>query len=364
MSSIILNVGVSEGVTGLLRYLLDSGKVDGVLTTRRIPGSTSFDLALITDSSNLSEADPLAPVMTVNAGQPLSSISLSGKKLAAVLKPCELRAFCERVKREQGSFENLLTISYTCGGVFPLEKVTAGQIEELMPGYRETVSTGGIPDGTRETCRICEHFIPINSDVTVSVAGQQDLDGKCVMYLNSAKAEAFTEGFDGERNGQEFDPAPLENTLAARKSGKNDLFASMSETSGGLDGLLDLFGKCIGCHGCSRICPICYCLLCDFESSNFDYSTSDCEEYISRKGALRLPPDTILFHLGRLTHMSFSCVGCGMCSDVCPVDIPVAAVFSKTGEKTSALFDYLPGGDVEEPVPVMVFREEELSEFG
>ena len=249
MSSIVLNTGASEGVTELLRYLLDSGKVDGILTTRRIPGS--FDLALITDSSHLSEAYPLAPVMTVNAGQPLSSISLSGKNLAAVLKPCELRAFVERVKREQGSFENLLTISHTCGGVFPLEKFAAGQVEELMPGYRETVSKGGIPDGTRDTCRTCENFIPINADITVSVAGERDSNDKCTMYLNSAKAEALTEGFNGERNGRVFDPSILQSTLAARKSGKEELFASMRETGNGLDGLLDLFGKCIGCHGCS-----------------------------------------------------------------------------------------------------------------
>ena len=53
-----------------------------------------------------------------------------------------------------------------------------------------------------------------------------------------------------------------------------------------------------------------------------------------------------------------------MCSDVCPVGIPVAAVFRKTGEKTAALFDYVPGRDVEESIPVMVYKEEELSDLG
>ena len=62
--------------------------------------------------------------------------------------------------------------------------------------------------------------------------------------------------------------------------------------------------------------------------------------------------------------MSFSCVGCGQCSDVCPVDIPVASVFKKTGEETAALFDYVPGRDSEESIPVMVFKEEEFEELG
>jgi formate dehydrogenase subunit beta len=364
MSSIVIDTSASRKVKELLRFLLDSGKIDAAVTMRKIPENNSYDLTLITDAPDLDEAVPVIPVMTVNAGQVLSSISTSGKKIAAVLKPCELRAFVELVKREQGSFENLLTISYTCGGVFPLELVKEGQIEELLPKYDKTISKGEVPINTRDTCRACEHFIPMNADITVSVSGECESGKGCVMYLNTEKAEEFTEGFGGERSEQKFDPSLFQKTLDARLAEKGKLFASITKDGPGLDGLLDLFGKCVGCHGCNSVCPICYCLLCDFESANFDYNLPYFEEYLSRRGALRLPPDTIFFHMGRLTHMSFSCVGCGMCSDVCPVGIPVAAVFKKTGEKTAALFDYVPGRDVEESIPVMVYKEEELSDIG
>ena len=364
MSSIVIDTSASKGVTNLLKFLLENGKADAVLTMRKISETGSYDLGLITDVKNLDEAVPLIPVMTVNTGQILSSLSPAGKQIAVVLKPCELRGFTERVKREQGSFENLLTISYTCGGVFPLDMITAGQVEELIPRYEKAISKGEIPSNTRDTCRACEHFIPMNADITISVTGECEPGKGCVMYLNTEKAEKFTEGFASERNKNTFDPSKLDKLLDARSGEKKKLFASLEEIGTGLDGMVDLFGKCVGCHGCSRVCPICYCLLCDFESSNFDYNLPYFKEYVSRKGALRLPPDTIFFHLGRLTHMSFSCVGCGMCSDVCPVGIPVATVFSKTGEKTAALFDYVPGRDIEESIPVMVFKEEEFSDIG
>jgi len=364
MSSIIIDTSASRGVTGLLKFLLESGKIDAALTMRNDPENNTYDFGLITDASNLDEAVPLIPVMTVNAGQVLSSISISRKKIAAVLKPCELRAFVELVKREKGSLENLLTISYTCGGVFPLDTVITGQIKELLPKYRKTILNGEIPVNTRDTCRACEHFIPMNADITVSVIGECEPGVGCVMHLNTERAVEFTEGFGGERSDRKFDPSTLKKTLDARLAEKEKLFASVTKDGPGLDRLLDTFGKCVGCHGCSSVCPICYCLLCDFESANFDYNLPYFEEHLSRKGALRLPPDTIFFHLGRLTHMSFSCVGCGMCSDVCPVDIPVAAMFKKTGEKTAALFDYLPGRDVEESIPVMVYKEEEFPDIG
>ncbi len=172
MSSIIIDTSASRGVTGLLKFLLESGKIDAALTMRNDPENNTYDFGLITDASNLDEAVPLIPVMTVNAGQVLSSISISRKKIAAVLKPCELRAFVELVKREKGSLENLLTISYTCGGVFPVDTVITGQIKELLPKYRKTILNGEIPVNTRDTCRACEHFIPMNADITVSVIGE------------------------------------------------------------------------------------------------------------------------------------------------------------------------------------------------
>ncbi len=62
--------------------------------------------------------------------------------------------------------------------------------------------------------------------------------------------------------------------------------------------------------------------------------------------------------------MAVSCVNCGMCSDVCPADIPVATLFSMVGESLQKLFDYLPGRDLEEPAPAETFIENEFAGLG
>jgi len=358
MTSIAMAIEASAAVRELLEWLLSNGRADAVLTPRRSAETGSCDLALITSARDLTDAEPFQPVMTANAGQPLSAASMSGKRLAAVLKPCELRAFTERVKREQGSFDRVLTVSTVCDGVFPLERVAAGELDRLLPGCHESASGGETASGVRETCAACEGFVPMNADISVSRT-----EGGCLLHLHSARALERLEGFGGDRIEAEPDREVLARMLETRSAAKAELFRSIGG-SGGLDGLVDLFGRCVGCHGCSRVCPICYCLACDFESAGLESDLPHFQAILAERGGLRLPPDTILFHLGRLTHMSFSCVGCGMCSDVCPAGIRVAAVFRRTGEGTAALFGYVPGRDVSEPIPVTVFKEEELGDIG
>jgi formate dehydrogenase subunit beta len=364
MSSIKLDMSAPKGVTALLEYLLGSGKVSAVLTPRRDPDTGAYDIGLVADEVGLVNSAPVDPVMVANTGLILSALTPATKPMAVVLKPCELRAFVERVKREQGSLENVLTISYTCGGVFPLERVIEESFADTIPSYLKRVASGEIVEGIRETCKACEYFVPITADVTVSITGDADSTAACRIYLNTERAKELVRGLEGEQSDDDFDSTLIEKVSIKRLAEKQKLLASLTPAEDGLDGLIEVFGKCIGCHGCGRVCPICYCLLCDFESRSFDYDLPYFEKELAGKGALRLPPDTIFFHLGRMTHMSFSCVGCGLCSDTCPVGIPVAAMFKKVGEHTASLFDYVPGRDVEEAVPVMVFKEEEFHELG
>ena len=72
-------------------------------------------------------------------------------------------------------------------------------------------------------------------------------------------------------------------------------------------------------------------------------------------------PDTIFYHLVRLFHVSMSCTGCGQCADVCPANIPLWAVSLKMGEAVQKAFDYLPGKDVEEGLPITTFVPEEFA---
>jgi formate dehydrogenase subunit beta len=89
------------------------------------------------------------------------------------------------------------------------------------------------------------------------------------------------------------------------------------------------------------------------------------EDYLQRaesKGSIRFLPDTTLFQMGRMMHMSLSCVSCGACEDACPMSIPVAQIFSMIADETQGSFDYVSGRDPNESLPLIAYKEEELHE--
>ncbi len=362
-----INKSSVKSVIDLLKFLFESKKINGVFTLRKAKQNSSVDYALITDISGLDKAVPFYPLMPANAGKVLSYFTLkkpTSKPIAAVLRPCEIRSFIELVKREQGSLENFLIISSSCGGVLPIKSTEEQDFDKSVSDYWKSVKNAEVYANIRPSCKACEFFTPFNADMTFSLIGEKGMDKECKIILHTDKAEKFVVGFRGNISEGELESSEITSLLEQRKSKKEKLFDEIGIKNTGLEGMVNVFGKCLGCHGCMRVCPICYCILCDFESPTYDYRKIDYENQLHKKGGLRLPPDTIFFQIGRLTHMSFSCVGCGMCSDVCPVNIPVSTIFMKTGEETRQPFDYLPGKDVEDKIPVMIFKEEEFTDLG
>ena len=360
-----INKNVEQALLDLLKYLLENGKVKGVFTLRKISKDGAIAYSLITNPDDLKDAVPLYPLMPVNAGNLLSRFTLKGstnEPVIAVVKPCELRGFVELVKREQGSFENLFIISYTCGGAYPITMAVDNTVEKSLSKYWTAVKKGEVPGELRPTCKGCEEFIPYTADMTVDLIGNSDIDKQCMIFLNTEKGAELVKGMDGAFLEKKLDTKKLDMFRSKREKEKKKLFDDIEEKMNGMDGLIDIFGRCIGCHGCMRVCPICYCKLCEFDSIDSEYKPSTLESELNKRGGLRVPPGTIYYQLGRLTHISISCVGCGACDDVCPVDIPVAAIFKKVGESVQKMFGYIPGKDVEEDIPLVTFKKEEFSE--
>jgi len=361
-----INKGAEETLRELLRSLLESGRVSGVLALGRTgDADRGVAYSLFTDPDAFSadgDALPLFPFMPANAGGLLSRLMLKGppaEPVAAVIKPCELRAFIELVKLSQASLDNILLISSTCGGVYPFDVGADGSLEERLPQYWEAVKQGELDDNVRPACRACAHFVPGNADITVALMGEADLDTQCTLYLNTEKGTRFVKGLQGTDLSGEPETELVQRSQSQREAYREELFAGVEV---GLHGLINTFGRCISCRACKTVCPICYCYLCHFDSQECERPPAFYEGELERKGGLRVPSDTVFFQLGRMTHMSVSCVGCGMCTDVCPADIPVSTIFSKVGASVQALFDYQPGRDVDEEIPLRTFEEEELAQ--
>jgi len=354
-----------EAVKDFLKTLLEKEKVCGVFTLKKIT-SKAVAYTLVTDPAELDDAVPLYPLMPVNAGKLLSRFSLKGsskKPVIAVVKPCELRGFVELIKREQGSIDNLFIMSFTCGGVFPTSTEVDGTAEKQLGSYWETVKKGMVNKDVRPTCQSCEEFIPYTADITLEVLGKTDIDKQCIMHITSKKGELLFEDNKNKFIEKDLDTKKLDTIRKQRSQEKEKLYEQLDKKLTNIDGLIEIFSKCLSCHGCSKVCPICYCKLCEFESADAEYGPSQYDSELKKRGGLRVPPGTIYFQLGRLSHISISCVACGACDDVCPVDIPVAMIFKKIGESVQQMFDYVPGKDYDEPIPLVTFENEEFSEI-
>ncbi len=355
-----LNHSTDEGVRELLKSLLVSGRVKGVLCLSKMGRENAVIYSLITQPDVMDKTVPLFPVMPQNAGGILSHLTMcspSPSPIAVVVKPCELRAFIELLKLKQGSEENFLLISSTCGGVYPL-KMDASEVEEKLPQYWEAVKQGKIPPGVRSACMACENFIPYTSDMTISLVGNSAIAEQSHIWLNTSRGEQFASDM-GEVSSQEQFAGDMEAFRHHRQEQKDKLVTELGQID-----LEKVWGRCIGCHLCSKVCPVCYCHLCYFDSPVSEHEISDYETEVDRKKRVRVPLDIIFYHLVRLFHVATSCVGCGMCGEVCPVNIPLAVISLKVGGAVQEVCDYLPGRDVGEELPLTSFKVEEFAAVG
>jgi len=367
MTTLRTTQGAQDSIVELLRHLMAKEHIRGVLALRRLGNSGAMNYELITKCERLDEIEPFHPVMPANAGRLLSKLTLNGafdEPIAAVLRPCELRAFVELVKRQQGDPTNILTISSTCAGVLPLESSVHEGADTRVAEYWAAVDRGDLPDGIRPSCRICEYPVPFGADVVVRLVGEGSANSGSAIAFRDEKTAKLADGMPGELQQATEELAEPETIRSLRASERETQRVGLEASALGLDGLIETFALCTNCHGCSAVCPICYCQLCEFESSRSGFKPERYESELQKKGAAKVPPGTLAFHMGRMAHMAMSCVGCGMCTDVCPAAIPVASLFQKVGRGVQELFDYIPGRDVDEAIPLTTFMEQELEDIG
>jgi formate dehydrogenase subunit beta len=385
--SVTAYLKVAEGDTlgtlqSFLGRLLTEDIVDALLVPQKLPTGNNVVPALIRDPAKLIGVDPIAPVMPIIAAKAVSNVTATehGERLAAVLRSCELRAVIELVKLQQASLDNVILIGVDCLGTYEVKDyarlIEAGvdPTVELLTQAAEGQLTAHNGYQFRDVCRMCEKPVPGGPDVhrpdiTIGLLG---LDPSKQILIQASDALAEKLGLEANvgQVGNLSAEAPagrkkvIERLIAERAAERDRMFAAFRERATGMDGLLAEFSTCIRCYNCMGACPICYCKECIFRTPTFDHASPQYFRWAERKGAIRLPTDTLLFHLTRLNHMATSCVGCGMCESACPSELPVALIFRAVGQETQAVFDYHPGRSLEEEVPVATFREDELTDLG
>jgi formate dehydrogenase subunit beta len=354
------------GVRGVLRDLIEkalAGSHTGaVLVPVRTPARDSYAWILTNDLKVLDEATPAAPTMPVQGAKALRSLTRKGKgavKVLAVMRPCEVKAALELAKLNQVRLDNVILVSYDCPGALPLQDY----VDDPAGGekrFDSMLEAGQTDDAAvKPACRICVDFSQVDSDIHVGTVGEPA--GSALLIGASEKGEDLLEALGIACN---EGTSGWMQAVSDLKSKREDRRAkALAETGAGLqgfDGLRATFATCIGCHNCQSACPICYCRQCYFDSEAARQEPATLIDAAAIRGGIDFPANRVMFHTGRMTHMSLSCVSCGQCSDACPVSIPVADIFSYMAGLTQPTFEYVAGKNDGKPLPLRDFREEEV----
>jgi len=356
-------------LANFFRSLLESGVADAILVPCRTGPESMIMPTLIRDPDRIADADPLALAFPVNAARLLSRLTRrpSGGKLAAVMRPCEIRAFVELVKLNQGRTDDLLLIGLDCPGAYPNREfftftetggTTRDFIESVLPGSGDPVDAPHLAPA----CRVCTRPTPDEADLAVGLFGRQDPNALPVLGQTAAGEQVLDRlGLQatGEAPGRQ---AAIDRLIARRRAEHERMTETTRAATDSPEKLAAWFSRCVNCYNCRVACPVCYCRECVFLTDVFDHEPAQYIRWAGRKGALKMPSDTLFYHLTRMAHISTACVGCGQCSNACPSGIPLAELFISVAAETQAAFGYIPGTDMAQPPPLATFEEAEFED--
>ena len=356
---------------GFFKHLLETENIQSLLVPQHLPMKDMVMPTLVTDPSHLDGVDPLAPAFPMNAAKILARLTRKpmGAKVAAVLRPCEIRAFVELVKLKQGRMEEVILIGMDCLGVFQnkdyFQLVAQDAAESTVMFYERVLQNKTMQTGEVDlapACRACEYPVAENADIQIGLFGM-DIDQS---LLVQSQTEAGDQTLKQMTLAATDEPRARQDAINAlitqRTKYRDDMFARTRKATDSLEKMSTYFATCVNCYNCRVACPVCYCKECVFVTDVFNHDPSQYLRWANRKGVIKMPTDTLFFHLTRLAHMSTACVGCGQCSNACPNDIPVMELFRTVAQSTQHAFEYEAGKSIEQEPPLTVFYEDEFPE--
>ena len=332
-------------VTALWKHALESKAVDAVLAIKK--GKDLYDAqpVLITNPADLKDTAGSLHCGTLLLPKLVKKYLDGAKtmKIGVTVKGCDVMGFMELAKRKQINLDNIVMIGVNCGGsVSPMlarrmiadkfgvdpdkvhkEEIDKGQFIIEYEGGHKGISIDELEDagyGRRSNCRRCKYKIPRLADLACGNWG--------VIGEKAGKA-TFVE-VCSDKGANLVDGAVAKGILVTEPANPKGL-----EIRGKVEGAMFKLGdkwrrrdftalganlwetinketsRCIKCYSCIENCPVCFTAAEDLKKGSLMVKPGE------------LPPNP-MFHLRRFAHISDSCINCGQCEELCPMDIPMA----------------------------------------
>ena len=112
------------------------------------------------------------------------------------------------------------------------------------------------------------------------------------------------------------------------------------------------FERCVRCHACREVCPMCFCERCLTDKTQ--------PQWIESSPHAR---GNFAWHVTRALHQAGRCVDCVECARACPADIPLGLLNRKIAQVVLARFGYRAMDDPAVPAPVGAFKQDDEQEF-
>jgi formate dehydrogenase (coenzyme F420) beta subunit len=360
---------VSETVNQFLKELLSSKKISALLVPQEVPSKKTVFPVLISDPHKL-KANIFAPILPASTATMVSKMTKHQpptQPIGVVMHPCQIRALIELTKLNQANLENIIIIGVDCLGTYPVTTYSVlaekkKPTDHILEAYIKKIADAD--SHLRTACKVCIEPVPGYADIIIGIYGM-DLEKEILVEAHTDVGKKLLSEFKLE----ETKEANKHREQAVKKlveDREKQLTAFIKDKARikGIEALTRFFDTCINCHNCMKACPICYCKECLFDSSVFDAEGNKFIRKAEQKGLFKMPNDAILFHLGRMNHMILSCVKCGLCEQACPSLIPLMEIFIPAAENAQKEFNYPPGKNKDEKIPMIVYREDEYTEVG
>ncbi|WP_319378671.1 Coenzyme F420 hydrogenase/dehydrogenase, beta subunit C-terminal domain [uncultured Methanocorpusculum sp.] len=334
-------------VTSLLKYALQNHIVDAVLTVKKGVDIYDPQPAFVTDAKELDACAGSLHCGTLLLPKLIMKYLDGAKdmKVAVTVKGCDAKAMYELAKRGKINMDNIFMIGLNCGGsVTPYtartmilekyginpddvvkEEIDKGQfIVMLKDGTHKGISIDELEEegvGRHLNCQRCETKIPRQADIACGnwgVFGEKAGKATFVEICSEKGAKLFDgavksgiiETCAPEAKGLEI-RGKIENVMVKMgKKNQKKQFDALGYGAKRLEFMQKESSRCIKCYSCIEACPICSCKDCMTKDPNFVIPG-------------RIPPN-FMFHMIRYAHISPSCINCGQCQELCPMDIPNA----------------------------------------